>query len=429
MTDKIYISIASYRDPELLPTIRDCIKRADAPENLVFGIGWQHSDEDEWDNLDEFKNDPRFRIIDIPHIDSNGTCWARSLIQQQYQGEKYTLQLDSHHRFAKGWDTKCKQMISQLQNDGYAKPLLTAYLPSYNPEKDPEERVKEIWKLTFDRFIPEGAIFMLPATMENWENKEAPVPTRFFSAHFVFTLGQWCQEVPYDPNLYFHGEEITLAVRSYTHGYDLFIPNKIVAWHEYTRKGRIRHWDENKKWEELNTSSLRRAKKLLGVDNIVNDINFAQYGYGSQRGKDEYERYAGIRFADRAVQKFTLDHFDPPNPTYATEEAYNESYLNIFRHCVDVYKESVPDIDWTGWVVAFEMNDGTCIHRHDVDKDEIERLKNDPVTKDGHWYNLWREFHTKIIPDKVIVWPFSSDNSIGQDGWGPRIEIKIPKIQ
>lgn len=428
MSNKIYISIASYRDPELLPTIKDCIEKADEPDNLVFGIGWQHSNEDEWDNLDEYKNDPRFRIIDIPHMESLGTCWARNLIQSKYDGEAYTLQLDSHHRFVKGWDTKCKQMISQLQSEGYEKPLLTAYLPSYNPEKDPEERVKEIWKLTFDRFIPEGAIFMLPATLENWENKESPVPTRFFSAHFVFTLGQWCREVEYDPNLYFHGEEITIAVRSYTHGYDLFIPNKIVAWHEYTRKGRIRHWDENKKWEDLNKSSLRRAKKLLGVDNIVNDINFVQYGFGTERTKEDYERFAGIRFHDRAVQKFTLDHFDPPNPTYSTEEAYNESFHNIFRHCVDIYKESIPDIDWDGWVVAFEMNDGTLINRQDVDKDEIQRLKTDPVTVDGMWYNLWREFHTKVIPDRVIIWPFSKDNNIGTDGWGPRIEIKIPKI-
>ena len=48
--------------------------------------------------------------------------------------------------------------------------------------------------------------------------------------------GQWCIEVPYDPDYYFHGEEISLAVRSYTWGYDLFHPHKIIAWHEYTRK-------------------------------------------------------------------------------------------------------------------------------------------------------------------------------------------------
>ncbi len=49
--------MAAYRDKELLPTLRDCIEKAKHPENLVFSIAWQHSQDDEWDNLDEFKSD------------------------------------------------------------------------------------------------------------------------------------------------------------------------------------------------------------------------------------------------------------------------------------------------------------------------------------------------------------------------------------
>lgn len=422
--EKIFISIASYRDPELLTTIRDCIKRADNPENLVFGIAWQHSKEDGWDTLEEFANDDRFRIIDIPHDESDGTCWARSLVQSKYQDEKYTLQLDSHHRFVKGWDTKCKNMITQLQEDGFKKPLLTAYLPSYNPENDPKERVREIWKLNFDRFTPEGVIFMLPAVLENWESRTKPVPTRFFSAHFVFTLGEFNREVPYDPNLYFHGEEITLAVRAFTHGYDLFIPNQIIAWHEYTRKGRIRHWDENKKWEALNTSSLKRAKSLLGVDGAAHVTEFGEYGFGNERTIKDYEKYSGIRFSDRAVQQYTTSYFDPPNPLYSSDEAYESSFVNTFRHCLDVYKKSIPDEDWDGWVVSFEMNDGTVLDRTDADRIEIANLKK----SEGDWYNVWRQFNTKVVPDKAIIWPFSSNQSIGDNGWGPRIEITIPKM-
>jgi hypothetical protein len=32
--DTIFVQIASYRDPELIPTIYDCIENADFPENL-----------------------------------------------------------------------------------------------------------------------------------------------------------------------------------------------------------------------------------------------------------------------------------------------------------------------------------------------------------------------------------------------------------
>jgi hypothetical protein len=156
---KIFISIASYRDPELLPTLRSLIANAKKPENLVFSIAWQHSPEDIWDNLDEFKDDSRFNVINIEFKESKGACWARSRIQSNYNNEEYYLQLDSHHRFIKDWDIECIKMIEQLQKAGYEKPLLTAYIPSYNPENDPQERNREPWWMTFVRFIPEGAVF------------------------------------------------------------------------------------------------------------------------------------------------------------------------------------------------------------------------------------------------------------------------------
>ena len=53
----IFVQIASYRDPQLIPTIKDCLENAKNPKNLVFSIAWQHAEEDLWDNLDEFLNE------------------------------------------------------------------------------------------------------------------------------------------------------------------------------------------------------------------------------------------------------------------------------------------------------------------------------------------------------------------------------------
>lgn len=424
MGDKIFISVAAYRDPELLSTIRDCLKRAEHPEDLVFAIAWQHSVDDEWDTLEEFVDDPRFHIIDIVAEESKGACWARNLAQKEYRNETYYMQLDSHHRFARKWDTSCKDMLKQLQDKGHKKPILTSYIPSYNPQNDPGERVKVPWKLNFDRFTPEGVIFMLPSAIEEWEERKEPLHSRFFSAHFVFTIGQWAKEVIYDPNLYFHGEEITLAVRSFTHGYDLFTPHKVVAWHEYTRVGRVKHWDNFKEWYKINKQSLLRCKKLLGVDNVENDIDFGEYGFGKERTKEDYEKFAGIRFTDRGVQQYTLDNFEPPNTQYNSEEMYDTSFKHVFRHCIDLHKHSIPDIDYDGWAVTLETDDGDVILRQDVLKDEIERMKTERNEKQSDWYNIWRTAYTDIIPDKAIIWPYSSDPEIG---WGPRTEIRINK--
>jgi glycosyltransferase involved in cell wall biosynthesis len=414
--DKIYIQIASYRDPELLPTIVDCIENAKYPKRLVFGIAWQHNPDDKWDTLHKFKDDPRFKIIDIHYKEAKGVCHARNLLNRQWSGEKYTLQLDSHHRFTKNWDVEAINMIKSLVKEGYKKPLLTAYIPSYDPANDPASRHQEPWELTFDRFIPEGAVFMLPQTMRGWQQRILPMRGRYLSAHFIFTLGKFCKEVPYDPNYYFHGEEISLAVRAYTHGYDIFYPHKVIAWHEYTRKGRTKQWDDDPQWGERNRIAHLRNRKLFGMDGETQDIDFGEYGFGTVRTLEDYERYAGISFSRRAIQQYTMDNQEPPNPIYLTNEEYEASFMKIFKHCIDVAYSAVPLDDYDFWVVAFEDDQGNTIHRQDAVPDEISRMKNDP---DGYC-KIWRTFNTAVKPVKWVVWP----HSVSQ-GWCNRLEGNI----
>lgn len=406
--DKIFVQIASYRDPQLLPTIRDCIEKADKPDNLVFAIAWQRAVEDEWDTLAEFEDDPRVNVIVINHNESKGACWARYQTQEFYNGEQYVLQIDSHHRFAKGWDTECKRMISDLQMIGHAKPLLTAYLPSYDPDDDPKARAQDVWQMNFDRFTPEGVVFMYPSVMENWKKMKFPVPTRFFSAHFVFTLGEWNTEVRYDPELYFHGEEITLAVRSYTHGYDLFTPHKIVCWHEYTRKNRTKHWDDHKDWTAVNEKSIRRVKSLLLIDDYP-AADLGKYGFGTERTLEQYERYAGIRFRDRAVQQYTLDNKSAPNPKYFDRVDYDKSFIHLFKHCVNIYKGSFKEGDlekFSTWAVIFENEHGVPIYRQDAERAEIDQMIQ--TSTDPNWFHLWRTIpDCAKVPHRAVVVPYT----------------------
>jgi len=407
MNKKIFIQIAAYRDPELLPTIRNCIANAKYPKNLKFCIAWQHTDEDVWDTLDEFKNDSRFIILDIPHLETKGTCWARYEIQKRWNGEAYTLQLDSHHRFAKDWDDTLIKMVKDLQKVGHKKPLLTAYVSSYEPHNDPAGRAHEPWCLAFDRFTPEGAVFFLPSAIPEWKTRTLPYPSRFYSAHFGFTLGQFCKEVPHDPNYLFHGEEISIAARAYTWGYDLFAPHKVVVWHEYSRAHRERKsWDDIVEWGSWNEESLARNRRLLNVDGEHDPTeDFGEFGFGSVRTLAEYEKYAGIRFKDRSVQKATVENKPLPNPDH-------DEYTRIFKHCIDLPFEWVPYDDYNLWAVAFEDVNGNELYRQDVHEQEIKRLKSDP---DGYC-KLWRIFHTEAQPKRWIVWPHSK-----QHGWCERL--------
>jgi hypothetical protein len=405
INNTIFVQIASYRDPQLLPTLEDMISNAKNPKNLRIGIAWQHSPQDAWDSLDKYKEDERFRILDIDYKKSHGVCWARNQVQQLYNEEKYTLQLDSHHRFIKNWDTELISMIKNLQKKGHKKPLLTGYIPSFDPDNDPKARVLDPWKMNFDRFIPEGAVFFLPSNFDPWDDKSQPLPARFYSAHFAFTLGKFTKEVQHDPEYYFHGEEISIAARAFTHGYDLFHPNKVICWHEYTRKGRTKQWDDDPVWIQRNNTCHSRNRKLFGMDGEIQDIDFGKYGFGKNRTLKEYEKYSGLKFSERAIHKTVQQHIDPVSAETqnSTDEEFDSLLMHIFRHCIDITYDQVKENDYDFWAIAFKDEKGEDVYRQDADSNEIISMKNDP---DGYC-KIWREFQTKTKPHGWIVWPHS----------------------
>ena len=261
----IFIQIASYRDPELIPTIRDCISKSAYPENLRFGICWQHAYEDEWDNLSEFSEDERFIIKDYLWNESKGLGWARQCTQQLYDGETYTMQIDSHHRFIEAWDT---ELISMMSQTGSLKPILTTYGVMYTPGEELIDYGPSI--MVGEKFSDHGTILFYPHYIENAQLLTSPIKARFVSGHFFFTIGKHCLEYKYDPDIYFAGDEISLSLRSFTLGYDLYHPHKTIIWHEYTRKFRKKHWDDfddrengNPLWYELDEYSKLKLRHLL----------------------------------------------------------------------------------------------------------------------------------------------------------------------
>jgi hypothetical protein len=409
---RVFVQIAAYRDKELLPTLKDMLDKADEPNTLHVCIAWQHNKKDKWDQLDEYINDERFTIIDLDAAKSKGACWARNLIQQKYKSEDFTLQLDSHHRFVEGWDTILKNTFYSLQLSGVKKPLLTGYLPSYDPETG--AKIDDPWRLRYQRFAPEGPLHTIPETIPDWKDHTGPLRARFYSAHFCFTLGKFSKEVQHDPKLYFHGEEITIAVRAFTHGYDLFHMHIPIMWHYYQRSGNSKHWDDHNQWGKLNDKSYARVRKLLGINNekFRSKEEVGKYGLGKARSLDDYERYAGIRFSDKGIQQYTKDNFYPPNPIL--KEGYDESFLNLFKFCIDVNKDLLKgETDFICWALAFEDKNGKEMFRQDVTDEEIKNTYNSNI----NGYQIWREFATKEVPYKWIVWPQSKEK-----GWLDRIE-------
>lgn len=370
----IFVQIASYRDTDLPKTIYSALEHSEHPQRLRFGICWQY-DEKTYTDLDPYLRDARFRVVQYYYEDSQGCCWARNQINQLYQGEEYTLQIDAHTRFSPRWDSRYLRMIRSIDSP---KPLLTTYPAPFENDNGTE-------KLILDRGIQRLVLNRIRTNLttvlktEVVEDKDHCRPSQFLGAGQIFTLGRFCQEVEYDPELYFSAEEISLAARAFTHGYDFYCPNEDIIWHRYKHKMR-NHWADH--GSTLEGREIDRLNTLLLGDHG----SLGKYGLGQQRPLSEFERYTGINFKDRARRE--------PTPMR-------------FKRRIELDVSKIEDrSDYVYWIFTLKNIDEKEIYRHDIHDQRIlrkdircievdEQLEDEPVS-----YMLWPYVESKGYLDQ-----------------------------
>jgi hypothetical protein len=209
--------------------------------------------------------------------------------------------------------------------------------------------------------------------------------------------------VPYDPELYFLGEEITMTLRAFTSGYDLFHPCNRIVWHDYIRAYAKRHWEDHtssnqveREWGELDLRSKDKINRLLAGQPVES------CGLGSVRSLAEYEAYAGLSFALRKGQNYTLRCEEPPNPV-ADPGWTKEIFLWLVRISIDTADLPAGSFDSPSfWYVTIHDEDGCEIFRRDFPAVELATLSpNAPKIY------LLCEFQSGIIPISWIVRPLS----------------------
>jgi hypothetical protein len=291
----IFVAIASYADPELPRTLDDCSAMARRTDRLRFGICWQRDPVGPID-VERFRSDSRFRFIDRTLSESQGGPWARNLAQSLWRGEAYTLQVDSHMKFEPDWDAR---LIDMLESLPAAKPIITMNAPLFHYDDDgvlqrafhmgvPTTRVSSWhesggWAPWFDFGAP---------------NQRQPGRTRFVNGNFAFSRGQWNVEVPQDPDHYYWGEEFNITVRSFTWGYEFFLPREIVAWHMLHRHGPPRrHWEHGDDViQRRNAVAFQRLHRLIYAGE---GHDLGPFSLGHVRTLRDYEIFSGFDFAGK----------------------------------------------------------------------------------------------------------------------------------
>ena len=140
-------------------------------------------------------------------------------------------------------------------------------------------------------------------------NVGRPVLTAFFAAGFSFGRGHRLLSVPYDPYAayLFDGEEMSMAARLWTSGYDFYAPDADVVFHLYSPNSkRIRpvFWDTawSQKWPIAQQSELR-INFMLGIHQRLHPAVSAQkydlreiekYGLGDKRRIEDFWNFTRI---------------------------------------------------------------------------------------------------------------------------------------
>jgi hypothetical protein len=106
-TGTIFVSVASFRDPECQHTLRDLFDTAKHPHRVVVGVVGQY---DAAADAHCFTAAPlpakwaaQVRCLSLPASAARGPCWARHWAMQLHRRETFYLQIDSHMRFRPNW--------------------------------------------------------------------------------------------------------------------------------------------------------------------------------------------------------------------------------------------------------------------------------------------------------------------------------------
>jgi hypothetical protein len=269
-------------------------------------------------------------------------------------------------------------------------------------------------------FSSDKLLMSMPWYIQDWKERDTVIKARTISGHFYFVDSKFINEVPYDPDIYFGGytEETTMSVRAWTSGYDFFSPYRPYIWHEYTRQGRPKHWeDHGVKSETDKTSGERdmfaRSKTRQLFDQEDNGIDLTGYDLGTARTLREYELFTGIDFKKQRIQDYTLKVNEPPNSLPWDEGFITNKYDISINWDIEFFKNhqfKKPKFLTLGVLTKSDVE----LYRHDFQietQPQYVNLENNKFTVN---------IQSIDTPSKIVMYLFDEEQ-----GWSKRYEKNI----
>lgn len=302
-TSTIFVSIAAYRDSELGPTLRSLFETALSPERVFVGVVLQLDETADQAILESLPRDQDWfdqnvKVLKLEARHARGPCYARELCQKLYDNENFVLQTDSHMRFRPNWDSYLIEQLQKCPN----KSMLTTYpvgykLPSATEPSIPEETRATLlvpWKFDQDGMLRQRGRLLKP--------RDTSVTCHLYAAGFNFASSNVVRDVPYDGRLQylFFGEELSMAVRLYTHGYDLYAPPETVCYHLWSRSHRPTPIQERISQQ---VTQQREEQRNEARQVVLHQLRGEGRGLGTGRTAAEFAKAIGVDFEEQTIDE------------------------------------------------------------------------------------------------------------------------------
>lgn len=314
----IFVSIASYRDPLTEQTVRSALENATEPRRVRVGVVLQYDTlagaDDAW--LGDWTAD----VVRVDHRDAAGPCPARALALETLRRptDDFVLQVDAHTLFRPGWD---EILLDQWRRCRNPSAILTAYPADFAAEGD--ERPVVLAPRDFN----DQGILRITGRVLHQPSSLDPIPSPLWCAGFSFAPARAFDAAPYDPHLkfLFIGEELDMAARLWTHGFDFFAPATALVYHKWSRRGRpdfaadADAADPSRRLR-LRARSIRRLKTKLRLVSDAADVGpcLQDFDIGTERSLAEFQARIGVDFAAKVIHPGSRDAGLPPHVFAAT---------------------------------------------------------------------------------------------------------------
>jgi hypothetical protein len=299
--NKIFVSLAAYRDPDLINTVRSFYEKAKNKESLFFSLVSHEGPETDFDFSFIPKDQISYQKIDYRLADGacSGRHLANSLLSDKY---KYFLHTDSHSRAKQDWDDMLIKEYSKCSVKWGEDYIFTKYPHGFKKEWDENGIGKDVINQENESLNKVDAVwdeteYVYLLRWRDLEDLEYGDKVYGFAANFAFGSVKAFMKAPYDPYMYFLGEEISLGVRLSVQGVNLVAPAINAIYTNYDRDNGKRggfHWNDNSTWGLRDKSARQRLAKLF----TLQDLGV----YGLQDYAEEYralQKEMGLDFESK----------------------------------------------------------------------------------------------------------------------------------